>query len=474
MKNFILLFLSLQTLALPSLLADPQAAVLPRRAFLGVRLGLEGRVKIEQILPGGSAAKSSLSSGDLILSVDGRNIDSVQQFLDTMKGFRAGDCVRYRIRREGAELEVDLMLAEWPRESATGLDFIYDAVTVSNAMLRCIVTKPNRTVPKRLPGVLYIQGIDCASIEAPFDRAAPIRQWVEGLANAGFAVMRCEKSGAGDSTGPSCLEVGLADEVVGFGKALAKLKSYEFVDTENVFLFGHSAGGWVAPLVALTEQVRGIAVYGTVVRPFSEYLAENHRRNRRLRDQMDPIAIEEDMRRIERLLRYVLDERREPKEVLQSYPELVDVAKRVFPDGDDRPYGVRHLGYFREINDRNMAKVWANLDAHVLALMGEYDLRTSAFEHEYIADIVNFHHPGRAEWKELPRMDHGFALHVSLAKSATNEFHGPFGHQVVLETVEWMRKRITASRSAVLRNPTMGLQTHSFPAARSTGSSQTR
>jgi len=35
-------------------------------------------------------------------------------------------------------------------------------------------------------------------------------------------------------------------------------------------------------------------------------------------------------------------------------------------------------------------------------------------------------------------MDHGFALHPSLKDSATHEFVGPFGEQVVQETVQWI------------------------------------
>ena len=82
--------------------------------------------------------------------------------------------------------------------------------------------------------------------------------------------MRSEKSGIGDRTGAPCRDVGFRDEVSMFVSVLKKLKSYDFVDSENVFLFGHIAGGWVAPLVAAAEPVKGIVVYGTVVRPFGE------------------------------------------------------------------------------------------------------------------------------------------------------------------------------------------------------------
>jgi hypothetical protein len=63
-------------------------------------------------------------------------------------------------------------------------------------------------------------------------------------------------------------------------------------------------------------------------------------------------------------------------------------------------------------------------------------------DHEYIAAIVNARHPGNGAWRLLPKMDHGFALHESLNDSVAHEFVGPFGDQLVLETVRWIRERV--------------------------------
>jgi hypothetical protein len=41
----------------------------------------------------------------------------------------------------------------------------------------------------------------------------------------------------------------------------------------------------------------------------------------------------------------------------------------------------------------------------------------------------------------LPKMDHGLALHQSLKESAPHEFEGPFGEQVVQETVRWIQDK---------------------------------
>jgi pimeloyl-ACP methyl ester carboxylesterase len=242
--------------------------------------------------------------------------------------------------------------------------------------------------------------------------------------------MRSEQSGVGDSTGTPCRDVGFRDEVSLFTSALRKLKSYDFVDSENVFLFGHSAGGWVAPLVAAEEPVKGIVAYGTVVRPFAEYLVENWRRNRWLRSQPDLAQLEDEQRLIAQLLHYLLVERSSVREVTVKHPELTAIAKRLFPQDDEHFDGLRTLQHVRQLNDENVARIWASLDIQVLALIGEFDIRTLPLDHEYIAAIVNARHPGKGTWQLLPKLDHGFALHESLKDSVAHEFVGPFGEQV--------------------------------------------
>jgi pimeloyl-ACP methyl ester carboxylesterase len=206
-----------------------------------------------------------------------------------------------------------------------------------------------------------------------------------------------------------------------FTSALKKLKTYDFLDTENVFIFGHSAGGWVAPLVAAEEPVKGIVVYGTVVRPLAEYLVENWRRNRWLRSRPDLAQLEDEQRILAQLLHYLFVEKSSVREVTVKHPELTAVAKRLFPQDDEHLLDLRSLQHVRQLNDQNVAPVWASLDVHVLALIGEFDIRTLPLDHEYIAAIVNAHHPGKGlggysqRWiTALPCMNHSMtALRTS-------------------------------------------------------------
>jgi pimeloyl-ACP methyl ester carboxylesterase len=232
-----------------------------------------------------------------------------------------------------------------------------------------------------------------------------------------------------------------------FTSALRKLKSYDFVDKNNVFIFGHSAGGWVGPLVAMQEPVKGIAVYGTVVRPFMEYLIENRRRNVWLRTHPDLAKLEDEQRQYARLLHDVLIEKLSAPEAIAKYPELAPVARKVFSQDLDHLFDERSLQYFREVNDENVARSWASLDLPVLAMFGEFDIRTTQFDHEYLAAIVNAQHPGNAVWQVLPKLDHGFVAHQSFDDGVANEFVGPVSEQVVERTAKWMEAQSTAEKA---------------------------
>src|SRR5262249_49078882 len=115
-----------------------------------------------------------------------------------------------------------------------------------------------------------------ALLDAPLNDGVAhlLRAW----ARAGFVVMRVDPAGVGDSEGPSYADAELDAEIDGYRAGLAALASLPFVRREHVFLFGHSLGGVLAPLVSEGAALRGIVVHGTTSRRWSECLAETARR----------------------------------------------------------------------------------------------------------------------------------------------------------------------------------------------------
>ncbi|WP_244552538.1 alpha/beta fold hydrolase [Bradyrhizobium sp. Ghvi] len=422
---------------------------LPRHPFLGVTAEpAPGRhVRVASLYPDSSAARSELKPGDVLVSVNGAPIDSVSTFVTRIRSFKLGDRIICHVQRGIKEMDIEMTLGEAPREQPSDVKVTYDTVRAGEATLRSLTTMPADARSKR-PAVLFVQGIGCYSIEGPQTTPNLSRDFAYRLTRSGFVVMRTEKSGVGDSIGKPCRDVGFREEVAMFTSALRKLRSYDFVDKDNVFIFGHSAGGWLGPLVALQEPVKGIAVYGTVVRPFMEYLIENRRRNVWLRSHPDLAKLEDEQRQYASLLHYVLIEKLSAPEAIAKHPELTPVAKKVFPQDFDHLADDRSLQYFRELNDENVARNWASLNVPVLAMIGEFDIRTTQFDHEYLAAIVNAQHPGRASWQVVAKLDHGFVAHQSFDDGVANEFVGPFGEQVVERTAKWMEAQSTAEKAS--------------------------
>ena len=139
-------------------------------------------------------------------------------------------------------MDIEVTLGEMPREQPGDIQVLYDTVDAQEATLRSLVTIPIGNT-RKLPAILFLQGFDCSSIEWPLPESNLTRELIYRLTRAGFIVMRSEKSGVGDSTGTPCRDVGFRNEVSLFTSALRKLKSYDFVDSDNVFLFGHSVLG---------------------------------------------------------------------------------------------------------------------------------------------------------------------------------------------------------------------------------------
>jgi len=402
-------------------------------------------VRVASLVPDSSAARSELKPGDILISVNGAPLDSVSTFVARVRSFKLGDRIICHVQRGMKEIDVEMTLGEAPREQSNDIQVTYDTVRTGEAMLRSLITMPTDRRSKR-PAILFLQGIGCDSIEGPPATPNLARDLAYRLTRSGFVVMRTEKSGVGDSIGKPCRDVGLHEEVAMFASALRKLKSYDFVDKDNVFIFGHSAGGWVGPLIALQEPVKGIAVYGTVVRPFMEYLIENRRRFVWRKTHPDLAKLEDEQRQYASLLHYVLTEKLSAQEAIAKHPELAPETKKVFTQDFDHLLDGRSLQYYREVNDENVARSWASLNIPVLAMIGEFDIRTTQFDHEYLAAIVNAQHPGKASWQVLPNLDHGFVSHQSFDDSVVNEFVGPFGEQVVERTAKWMEAHSTAEK----------------------------
>ncbi len=126
------------------------------------------------------------------------------------------------------------------------------------------------------------------------------------------------------------------------------LKARGDVDAGRIFIFGHSMGRVMAPLLAAEVQIRGIIVYGTITRTLTEYLLENTRRQMELADS-DPSAIDRDLRTSAALLTHLFTEKMAPKDIVAHYPHPRERLEQSVTE--DNYFFDRNLTFFRQLAD---------------------------------------------------------------------------------------------------------------------------
>ena len=271
--NYFVIFLVVLVLS-PHVLSQSVDDSLPRRGFFGVSLDEdeEGEVYVSSVVQGSTAAVVGILSGDIILSIDGKPMQTMADVLSAIGSHRGGDQFTASIHRSGRLISIEGTLKEFPLLVMEDALVEYGSVLTSDGIrLRTIVTVP-KDVDTKAPAILYLQGGGCGTAEVLFGtNPKGISGIVHALAAQGFITMRVEKSGVGDSQGPPCSSIGYYEELDGYKKALAALKRYPKVDTDRLYVIGASLGGVFAPIVGSEENLAGVVVYGTLAGPPPPY-----------------------------------------------------------------------------------------------------------------------------------------------------------------------------------------------------------
>jgi M6 family metalloprotease-like protein len=92
----------------------PMSAGGTGRAILGVTLGGRGAgggVKISEVTPNGPAAKAGVKVGDLVVKLDGKDVDGDAGFRELIGDKRPGDRVDLLVERDGKRVEARAVLA---------------------------------------------------------------------------------------------------------------------------------------------------------------------------------------------------------------------------------------------------------------------------------------------------------------------------------------------------------------------------
>jgi C-terminal processing protease CtpA/Prc len=80
-------------------------------------LGVKNGLKVSETVEGGPGAKAGLQPDDVILTVDGRAIDSMQELAPILAAAGVGASVKLEVQREGKKKTVTVVLAPHPADA---------------------------------------------------------------------------------------------------------------------------------------------------------------------------------------------------------------------------------------------------------------------------------------------------------------------------------------------------------------------
>ena len=414
---------------------------LARRADLG--FGVEEQaatLKVTRVATGSAAARAGLREGDRITAVNGAAFSHGYEAAAALQRLRGGDRVALTLDRGGAGADLAFAPPPMALERDPALDIEYDVVTTSDgARLRTILSRrAGSTAP--LPALFLTQWVSCGSLEARAGAPAQLRDLAR---RAGMVLIRVERAGAGDSLGPACHQLDFDTEVRHYREALDRLQRHPWIDPSRVVIYGSSLGGMTAPLVAQGRRVAGVLVQGGGALTYAERMINFDR----LHLERGGAAAGEIDRRMRESIAFhteYLLRGRSPEQIAREHPELAGVWARLRGSGDGVHYG-RPYAWHQQAAGRDLLAAWAQIEAPVLVVHGEYDQFETAHGHRLIVDTLNRLRPGSAEFLEIPRADHELEIYPS-AEDAYAYRGGRAEPELFLRpAIAWLR-RVTAPR----------------------------
>lgn len=293
-----------------------------------------------------------------------------------------------------------------PLEEIEGVDSRYGVLTLPDgSRLRTILTRPTGSTGP-LPAILFVQWLSCDSIELHARQQDGWSRMLRRLAQeSGFAMMRTEKAGVGDSEG-GCAALDYETELAHHRAALAALRRSPYVDPARIVIFGASMGGNYAPLVAAGEPVAGVMIWGGGAQSWFERMLGFERRAKEL-SAVPAAELDTYMRALARFFVAYLLDRQDPATIAREQPALAGIWERIVGTGEGSHYG-RPLAFHQQAAAQDWAGAWARVNAPVLAMYGEYDWFEHADAHRLVADLANRRAAGQGEFVVIPATDHHF------------------------------------------------------------------
>ena len=185
-----------------------------------------------------------------------------------------------------------------PQEPKAPLPYRSEAVTFANAgtSLAGTLTLPDEQAP--FSGIVLVAGAGPHDRDGTFMNHRPLLVLADYLTRAGFAVLRFDERGIGDSEGE--FAAATAEQLAGdIATAAEFLRGHESVNAGQIRIVAHSEGGRISALAIEAHQAaNGLVLLGAPARPGIEGLrseaAQSSNQIVRLQLAMDEAALDVD------------------------------------------------------------------------------------------------------------------------------------------------------------------------------------
>lgn len=381
-----------------------------------------------------------LTAGAVLRAIDGEPVSDWVDLQALAHQLPTGQAVELVFDAGGKRVAVEVIPEPLPQSAIPGAEVIYGSATSADGLRIRTVTLIPEESPLRtetgLPGVYYIQGITCQSIDLIAGPTHSRSRIFLDLLEAGFAVSFADKPGIGDSDGEACRDGGFDREIAAYQAAAAAFADREDVDASRLYAIGISMGGYQFPLVADAVDFAGAITWGSGVEPWADYLITNFRDRAMLRPVATPDQHDEALRAQRGVIGALIIEGRDPDAVREAMPEAAALTEQQM--GPLERFAGRGLTFHREIDAAALWPAWERYDGRLLSLHGEYDWIATESDHAMAARILNRTRPGSARFEILEGLDHGFTRHDDLESSFARLFAGEPSFAFHERAVSWL------------------------------------
>lgn len=313
------------------------------------------------------------------------------------------------------------------------------------------LTMPTTPGPHR--AVVMITGSGPQSRDEPVMNHRPFLVWADALTRLGIAVLRYDDRGVGASTG-NFNQARTADLARDVEAAVDYLRSRKEIDNQRIGLIGHSEGGMIAPIVAVSrpKDVSFIVLLAAPgLRGDSILVMQNEIISRR---SHTPDSIREATAQLNRSLFALLVPPTTDEEALRQ--SLAEVLRGAFFDGPlapPMPHEQVELAinqememltapWMRDFLRYDPAPMLSRVQCPVLAVQGSEDVQVPAAANLPIVEKALTLHGNKAVTvKEFPGLNHMLQHCQTCLPDEYGEIRETVSPEVLQFVGEWILKR---------------------------------